>query len=389
MIYLDNAATTQIDPRVKQAMDEWGNFANAGSIHSIGLSAKKEVDKARNSVAKMLNCEPEQIIFTSGGSESNATVMHGVTCLNKHSAIAYSATEHESVRLNAEMSSMKLKMMMPIKIPVSAGSGVVRVGAVDKVLLAHPEIKLVSVMASNNEICAINDIHEIAEHCHEDKVLFHTDCVQAVGTVDLDTQKLDCDFMSLSAHKFHGPKGVGVLYCKDRSTLIPLIAGSNSQEFGLRGGTENVPGIVGLGVAAEIAINERLTDLNHIMHIKSSFYTHLLRNLVAINGKEMLAKTHYNGFSPSDVGKIVSMTFDGVDAQSLVLLLSAKNVYISAGSACNAHSTESSKVLKAIGLDDEQAHNTVRFSFSKFNIEEETVKAAEIVAESVAQLMDC
>lgn len=389
MIYLDNAATTQIDPRVKQAMDEWDNFANAGSIHSIGLSAKKEVDKARNSVANMLNCEPEQIIFTSGGSESNATVMHGVTCLNKHSAIAYSATEHESVRLNAQMSSMKLKMRMPIEIPVFKEGGTVPTGAVDKVLIVNPDIKLVSVMASNNEICATNDIREIAELCHDDKVLFHTDCVQAVGTIDLDTQKLDCDFMSLSAHKFHGPKGVGVLYCKDRSTLIPLIAGSNSQEFGLRGGTENVPGIVGLGVAAEIAINERLTDLNHIMRIKSSFYTHLLGSLVALNGKEMLAKTHYNGFSPSDVGKIVSMTFDGVDAQSLVLLLSAKNVYISAGSACNAHSTESSKVLKAIGLDDEQAHNTVRFSFSKFNTEEEAIKAAEIVAESVVQLMDC
>ena len=389
MIYLDNAATTQIDPRVKHAMDEWDNFANAGSIHSIGLLAKKEIDKARNSVAKMLNCKPEQVIFTSGGSESNATVMHGATCLNKYSAIAYSAVEHESVRLNAEASSSKLKMVMPIEIPVSVGSGIIRVDAIDEVLLENPEIKLVSVMASNNEICSVNDISELAERCHKDKVLFHTDCVQAVETIDLDMQKFGCDFMSLSAHKFHGPKGVGVLYCKDRSTMAPLIAGSSSQEFGLRGGTENVPGIIGLGVAAEIAINEGLTDLDYIMHIKSSFYTHLLGSLVALNGKEMLAKTHYNGFSPSDVGKIVSMTFDGVDAQSLVLLLSAKNVYISAGSACNAHSTESSKVLKAIGLDDEQAHNTVRFSFSKFNTEEEAIKAAEIVAESVVQLMDC
>lgn len=387
MIYLDNAATTQIDPRVRRAMNEWDNFANAGSIHSVGLAAKKEVDKARNSVANMLNCEPEQIIFTSGGSESNATVMHGVTCLNKHSAIAYSAAEHESVRLNAQMSSMKLKMRMPVKIPVFVSGGTVSADIVSHALLVNPDVKLVSVMGANNEICATNDLCEIAEACHDDKVLFHTDCVQAVGTMNLDTKKIGCDFMSLSAHKFHGPKGVGVLYCRDRSTLIPLIAGSNSQEFGLRGGTENVPGIIGFGVAAEIAINERLADLNHIMHIKSSFYTHLLESISAYGGEDVLSKAHYNGFSPDDTGKIVSMTFDGVDAQSLVLLLSAKNVYISAGSACNAHSTESSKVLKAIGLTDEQAHSTVRFSFSKFNTIEEVTSAAEIVAESVVDLL--
>lgn len=386
LIYLDNAATTQVHPDVKAAMDEWQNYANAGSIHRGGMEAKEQIDKARRSVANLLNCADNQVIFTSGGSESNATVLRGHKQLYGSACpgIAFSAVEHESVCGNVGWLSMLCcdKSYITKEVPVS------RYGTVDLDALCSvvddPRIKLVSVMTANNEIPAVNNIAEIAQICHENRIAFHTDAVQAVGTVELDVRQMQCDYMSLSAHKFHGPKGIGVLYCRDKSTLYPLIAGSGSQEFGMRGGTENVSAIIGLGVAAQIAKNEELADIEHITLIKHRFYAHLMKRL-SDSGLGGIA--HYNGFSPMRAGKIISLTFDGVDAQSLVLALSAKSAYISAGSACHAHSSTGSRVLKAIGLTEEQAHSTVRISFSKFNTETEVLQTADIIAETVEQFL--
>lgn len=388
MIYLDNAATTKVDPRVKEAMDAWSGYANAGSVHALGVEAKRQVDKARNVVAEMLNCEPEQVLFTSGGSESNATVFHGLKAMNRWSRFAVSSVEHESVRLNAIMASIRLGAKAPREIPVIPALGTVDLDVLERTLEGDRDIKLVSVMGANNEICASNDICSISDICHAHKVQFHTDCVQAVGTTSIDTDEIGCDFMSLSAHKFHGPKGIGILFCRDKSAIIPLISGGLSQEFGFRGGTENVPAIIGLGVAASIAIIEELVDTNVITRIKLSFYERLLKKLFEIGGEKACKCVHYNGGHITDRGKIVSLRFDGVDSQTLVMLLSGKGVYVSSGSACNAHSSESSKVLLAIGLNDAQAHSTVRFSFSKMNTVEEVERAADVVAQSVMQLMN-
>lgn len=381
MIYLDNAATTCIDPRVKLAMFECECYANPSSIHKEGMKARAYINQARESVADLLNCEPEQVIFTSGGSESNAMVLRGYseTHYIAENMIAISAVEHESVQENAVR--FFPEAVSPIVLPVSS-CGTVLFDDMIRVL-EHENVKLVSVMGTNNEIPSTNCIQEIATICHENGASFHTDCVQAVGEMLLDVQQIGCDFMSLSAHKFHGPKGIGILYCKDKSTLLPGIRGSESQEFGLKGGTENLMGIIGAGKAAKIAKSEHSAIINHIDRIKHRFYSDLMRHLSAMNIQKI---AHSNGFQPHLTSKILSMTFDGVDAQSLVLALSARGVCISAGSACNSNASTSSKVLKAIGLSDEQAHSTVRFSFSKYTSEEDVISAAVIVA-SVVQSM--
>lgn len=251
MIYLDNAATTRLDPAVRQVMSEWENYANAGSIYAVGREARARVEQARAQVAQFLNCNEDQVIFTSGGSESNATVMRGFDIGDFATTIAYSAVEHESVRDNAEYACRLRRARRPHQIPVYLDTGVTSANLVEQILKKDKTTGIVSVMGANNEVSSVNDIYKIGELCDEYGVLFHTDCVQAVGTVPLDVQKVKCDFLSMSAHKFHGPKGVGVLFCRDKSYLHPLIVGSAQQEFGMRAGTENVTGIIGLGAAIQ------------------------------------------------------------------------------------------------------------------------------------------
>lgn len=388
MIYLDNAASTAMDYRVADAMDVSGAFANPSSIHRAGRTAKRKISEARAQFAELLNCNDDQIIFTSGGSESNAMVLRGYKPLYEDRAnkVAYSAVEHDSVSENAIRFPAGI-WANPVVIPVSKYGTV----NIDKLceILEDRTVKLVSVMAANNEIPSTNCIPDIAQICHEYGAALHTDCVQAVGSIDLDVRIMDADFVSLSAHKFYGPKGVGVLYCKDKSTLYPLVSGSGSQEFGLKCGTENVRGIVGAGKAAELIRLEAEADSDRICRIKLHFYDQLSKNLKKLGLADVL---HTNGFAPASMlvagasGKILSLTFDGVDAQSLVLALSAKDVFISAGSACNSDSTVGSHVLKAIGLTEKQAHSTVRISFSKYDSIETATRAAGIIAETVSAL---
>lgn len=375
-IYLDNAASTPMKMEVIEAMDEWLGFANASSIHRVGIEARKQIDSARQSVAKMLNCDPDKIIFTSGGTESNAMVLRGFPTIRK---LALSKYEHESVIENA-MAACNLFDIGYAWIPVGS-NGVVSSSQVNEMLERDHDIELVSVMAANNELGTINNVKDIASVCHNHNAMFHTDCVQAVGSVSLDTKNIDCDYMSLSAHKFHGPKGVGVLYYKD-SPPMPLIAGA--QEGGFRGGTENVAGIIGTGVAAKLAIFEESVTKAYISLIKLAFCAHVREHLKLLFDAE---KARINCDSDTSAGKIVSITFDDIDAQTLVLMMSARNAYISAGSACNSGSTESSHVLKAIGMSDAQAHQTVRISFSALNTLKEVEEAAKILSDCVIDLL--
>lgn len=384
-VYLDNAASTMIHPDVVEAMNEWHGYANAGSPHRVGVEAKKMISQARSHVAEFLNCDDDQVVFTSGGSESNATVMRGhISNFGANAwenCIAVSKVEHESVINNATIAHKSKMFDIPWFVEVES-DGKADIRDLER-LFRTPEtdIRLVSIMAANNEVPAINDVKSFAELCHEHGADFHTDCVQAVGSIDLDTKSIGCDFLSLSAHKFHGPKGVGVLYVRDKSKLVPLIAGGDNQEFGIRGGTENVAGIIGIDVATKKIALEKHVFTEKITCIKHAFY-HAFISFMSLRG--LSEKVHINGDFDDDRTKLLSITIDDVDAQSLVLAMSARDVFISAGSACTSQRTESSHVLKAMGFTDKQAHNTVRVSFSIFNTELEAIYGAMVMAECAA-----
>lgn len=374
MIYLDNAATTKIHPEVLGVMDACANqvFANPGSIHSAGWYAKQLVEEARAQVAKVVRADPQNIIFTSGGSEANALALLGAADHLREAGkthILISSIEHKSV-LNCGRRLTELGFDVEY-IPAT------ETGKIDPNIalsMIRPETGLVSVMKVNNETGVVNEIQRIAEHCHSKGILFHTDCVQAYGKWDINVAETPIDFLSVSAHKLHGPKGVGCLYARDRSILKPLIPGG-SQEFGLRAGTENVQGIVGFGKAAELSQRDPEPDEEY-----RGVYDILLGIKQGLKGI-----CHLNG-APPKFGLICNFRFDGVSGESLVLLLSSKDIMVSAGSACTANSNQPSHVLKAMGLTDEEARSSIRISVTDGLTKEETDKAVEAIVSSVLEL---
>lgn len=382
MIYLDSAATTKIAPEVLAAMmpyltDEYGN---AGTLYGLGRSAAEAVQKAREQVATLFGCTPDHVVFTSGGSESNNTVFkglqHKLTEQGKKHLIV-SAIEHDSVLRAAEALTKDGFYITYIK---PSSDGRISPKAVEAAI--QEDTGLVSVMFTNNETGVTNDINEIGRICRQNEVLFHTDCVQAAGQYPLSVYKNDVDFASISSHKIHGPKGVGALYIREPS-IMPLVCGGSEQEFGLRGGTENVAGIVGLGAAAEIAVVNMQEDIIMVSMAKQKFYMELLHELNEFGVGDTL---HVNGGSAIDPGKAINLRFDGVDAQTLLLMLDSKGVCISAGSACRSHESEPSHVLTAMGLTAEEARSSVRVSFSKYNTVDEAEQAARDMASCVCVL---
>lgn len=383
MIYLDNAATTKILPEILNTMMPYltDNYGNAGSLHKLGRDASNAVEKARQQVADFLNCQPENIIFTSGGSEANNLAIKGIApyLLRKgKTGIATSAVEHDSV-FNA-LRDLK-RGFYPITIPVDrcciCDSTALEdsLGAMSN---SSSPIGLVSVMYANNITGAINNVEKLASIAHNKGAMFHTDCVQAAGFNELDVKKIGCDFLSLSGHKIHAPKGVGALYVKDRSKLSPLISGGSAQEFGLRGGTENVAGIVGFGKACEIANNYRIQNHSIIETCRKEFAKTLYSEF---QNEGMLDILSFNAYEQR--GKIVNFRVDSVDAQVLLLLLDIKGVCVSAGSACQSRESKANKTLLAIGLTEEQARQSIRVSFSKCNVIDEARVAARRIVECV------
>lgn len=382
MIYLDSAATTKIAPEVLAAMmpyltDEYGN---AGTLYGLGRSAAEAVQKAREQVAALFGCTPDHVVFTSGGSESNNTVFkglrHKLTEQGKKHLIV-SAIEHDSVLRAAEALTKDGFYITYIK---PSSDGRISPKAVEAAI--QEDTGLVSVIFTNNETGVTNDINEIGRTCRQNEVLFHTDCVQAAGQYPLSVYKNDVDFASISSHKIHGPKGVGALYMREPS-IMPLVCGGSEQEFGFRGGTENVAGIVGLGAAAEIAVANMQKDIIMVSMAKQKFYMELLHELNEFGIGDTL---HVNGGSAIDPGKAINLRFDGVDAQTLLLMLDSKGVCISAGSACRSHESEPSHVLTAMGLTAEEARSSVRVSFSKYNTVDEAEQAARDMASCVCVL---
>lgn len=387
MIYLDNASTTKIDPAVLDAMLPYlkEEYGNAGTLYALGRRANQAIEKARAQVAEFIGAKPEQIVFTSGGTEANNMVFASLLSFLKASEkthVTTASNEHDSVLKSVRNLCIKHGFDVTY-LPVNK-AGCVELGNVKSAI--REDTGLVSVMYMNNETGSENPVADIGELCTEHGILFHTDCVQAAGCCKLNVDKLHCDFLSLSSHKIHGPKGVGALYVRRRGMCSPLIYGGSSQEFGLRGGTENVAGIVGFGAACAL-MNKQLHEVDiHTSGLKQIFYNRVAYQLKELGVPDIL---HVNGDAVIKHGKTVNLRFDGVDAETLLLMLDARGVCVSAGSACRSHESEPSHVLLAMGIDPEDARNSVRFSFSKMNTEDEVRAAAAIVAECVYGLLNC
>ena len=388
MIYLDNAATTQIAPEVLEAMmpyltDEYGN---AGSLYALGRRAADAVARAREQVADCIGAKPEQIIFTSGGTEANNLVFKGLAPYLKTQDRTHLITtkiEHDSVLNTVKEMCIKHEFdvsYLDVKDVRQVPAGV----AIGLKEIINENTGLVSMMYVNNEIGSVNNVQEACEIAHKHDALFHTDCVQALGDIDIDVMQLGCDFLSMSSHKIHGAKGVGALYAKDPTLLHPLITGGYDQEFSLRGGTENVSGIVGFGKACEMIKQNIQERQSRILSLKQLFLDVLCNTLIEYGLEDL--KCFFNGASPICKGKILNLRFRDIDAQTLVLYLDNKGVCVSAGSACRSRESKPSPVLLAIGLNPEEARNSVRFSFSHYLTDEQVVEAAKITASAIQVL---
>lgn len=394
MIYLDNAATTQISPAVLDAMLPYlkDGYGNAGSLYKLGRDSALAVAKARAQVASLMGAKPEQIIFTSGGSESNSLVFHGLrdylSRIGKKTVVV-SATEHDSVLKAANALRIPLCRDTEMNIKDDFDIRFLRVDPYGEVvlddlkeMLLSSDVGLVSVMYVNNETGAINNVEEVGCLCRKYGALFHTDCVQAAGCHEVNVRNIQCDFASISSHKIHGCKGVGAVFVKDKTVLSPIVYGGAEQEFGLRGGTENVAGIVGFGKAAEIAVQCREDYLKTVTFYKKRF-VHKVFDILRRNRMESIMAV--NG-RLSNEGKTVNIRFDNVDSETLVLMLDTRGICISAGSACRSHESEPSHVLMAMGLSADEARDSVRISFSDFNSTAEVENAADVLAAVVISM---
>lgn len=396
MIYLDNAATTMIASRVLDAMMPYlkEEYGNAGTIYGLGRRAADAISKARKQVADFIGAKPEQIIFTSGGTEANNLAILGcrdyLEQIGKRHIVT-TPTEHDSVlrAINALCKPLRHNDSECIKPEFHTSYlhpnryGYISLIELESLMQCCKDIGLVSVMYVNNEIGTVNPIKATGQLCRKNCTLFLTDCVQAAGNVVLNVDELGCDFMSISSHKIHGPKGIGALYVRDKQYLSPIINGGITQEYGLRGGTENVAAIIGFGEACELTSKGIIEYNKTVLYYKKLFYK-ILRERLAENNLDN--DIRINGTPPEHNGKVLSLTIKDIDAETLVLMMDSKGVCISAGSACTSHESKPSHVLKAIGLSDDDARSTVRISFSEYNEIHEIERAAKLLASCVSTL---
>ncbi len=372
-IYLDNAATTKVSDTALKAMLPYfqQQYGNPSSLYAFGQEANEAITKARETIAKLINCETREIIFTSGGSESDNQAIWSAALLGakkgkKH--IVSTAFEHHAVLHTINRLE---KNGFEITLLDVHENGIVRPEEVASAI--REDTCLVTVMYANNEIGTIQPIKEIGRICRENGVVFHTDAVQAAGHIKIDVKEDNIDMLSLSAHKFHGPKGVGVLYAKKTILLTPLIEGG-AQERRKRAGTENVPAIVGMAVALEEACNNM--DKNNAKITK-------LRDRL-IDGLSSISHGVLNGDRTSRLPGNVSFCFEGIEGESMLLLIDDKGICASSGSACTSGSLDPSHVLLAIGRPHEVAHGSLRLTLSEETTEEEieyTIKAVKEVVE--------
>ena len=373
---MDNAATTTVSPAVLEKMLPYFSecYGNANSIHSTGLDARKALNAARKKVAAALNCNPEEVYFTSGGSESDNWALKGVAFANrkKGNHIITSAIEHHAILHTCEW--LEKQGFEITYVPVDA-DGLVNPADVEAAIT--DKTILISIMAANNEIGTIEPIEEIAKIAHAHHVLFHTDAVQAIGAIPVDVRAIGCDLLSLSGHKFHGPKGVGALYIKQGTRIDNLIHGG-AQERGRRASTENVAGIVGMAEAIELATANIPEKAARISALRDQL----------IDGLTALPYVRLNGHRTKRLPGNVNVSVRFIEGESLLLRLDLAGVAASSGSACTSGSLDPSHVLLAIGLPHEIAHGSVRLTLGRENTDADVDYLLETVPKVVAGLRE-
>ena len=374
-IYLDHAATTPTHPEVVKAMLPFFSdaFGNPSSIYSYGQEAKGAVEEARTKVAELIGARSEEIVFTSGGTEADNLALKGLAYASEHKGnhIITTSIEHHAV---LEACKFLEKRGLEITcLPVDK-YGLVDPADVKKAITA--KTILISVMHANNEVGTIEPVEEIGEIARKAGAYFHTDAVQTVGHIPVNVDKLKVDLLSISGHKFYGPKGVGALYVRKGTKLVPLVHGGEHEKR-RRAGTENVPAIVGLGKAVELAGQEMGREVERLTNLRDK----LIRGLV---GK--IDSVHLNGHPTRRLPNNVNISIDFVEGESILLNLDLEGICASTGSACTSSSLEPSHVLLALGLPPEQAHGSLRFTFGRENTEEDVQRVLEVLPRVVAKL---
>jgi cysteine desulfurase len=378
-IYMDNHATTPMDPRVLEAMLPYFGkvFGNAASRnHQFGWEAEKAVDTAREQIAKLIGCTPKEIIFTSGATESNNLAIKGIAEMyrEKGNHIITQVTEHKAVLDTCK----KLERQgydvtyLPVETDGLVSMEKLKAAITDKTIL-------VTIMFANNEIGVVQPMEEIGKLCHEKGILFHTDAVQAVGKIPVNVQAMNIDVLSLTAHKIYGPKGVGALYVRRRNPRVQITEQINGggHERGMRSGTLNVPGIVGLGAACEIAGAEMETESKRLGE---------LRDYLKDKFENALDYLHVNGNMDHHLPGNLNMSFVHVEGESL--LMGINDIAVSSGSACTSATLEPSYVLKALGLGDDVAHSSIRFGLGRFNTKAEVDYVSDKIIDIVHHLRE-
>ena len=373
-VYLDSNATTPLLPEVFEAMRPYyfEEFGNASSIHHHGQHARAAVERARESVARLLGCRAAEVVFTSGGTEADNLGIFGIVQSGDH--VITSQIEHHAV-LNA-CKRLEQRGVEVTYLRVDA-DGLVDPDDLRGALRANT--KLISIMMANNETGVIQPVEEIGRVAAEEDVYFHTDAVQAAGKVPIDVKQIGCDLLSISGHKFHGPQGTGALYVRRGTLLEPLFFGGN-HERQRRAGTENLPGIIGLGHAAEIA-RHGFED-GSVERIRS------LRDRLESNLLEEIDSAGVNGGDARRVPNTSNIYFDHIEGEAMVIALDLKGLAVSTGAACSSGAIEPSHVLTAMGLSAERARASIRFSIGKHNTEEDIAFALSVVPATIARLRE-
>ena len=385
-IYLDHNATTPVEPEVLDAMLPHfsAEFGNAASIHTTGQRARAAVEIAREQIAALLNARPQEIIFTSGGTESDNHAVFGIVRnapgSTKH--IISTQIEHEAV-LNSCQALEKeggivvgdRKAIEVTYLPVDS-NGLVDPEAVRDAI--RPQTALITVMHANNELGTVQPLEEIGRIAAQNDIFFHTDAVQSAGKIPLDVNALGVDLLAVSGHKFYAPKGIGALYIRGGTRLRQLLYGGHHQR-GFRPGTENVPGIVGLGKAAQLAQRSLAEDAHRVSALRDELERELLGRI---------PHAHANANGAPRTPNTTNITFPGIEGEALIIALDLKGLACSTGAACSSGAVEPSHVLTAIGLCAEDARASIRFSLGRHTTQQEIAAAVEIVPAAVAQLRE-
>ncbi len=376
-VYMDNAATTKLSPDVLNAMMPYLTdiYGNASSVHAFGREAREGVEHARNQVAAAINASPDEIFFTAGGTESDNMAIKGVAhkYAKKGKHIITTAIEHHAVLHTCE--ALEKEGYEVTYLPVDE-DGLISVEQVKAAM--RDDTLLVTVMFANNEVGTIEPIAEIGALCRERNVLFHTDAVQAVCHVPIDVKVMNIDLMSISAHKFHGPKGIGALYCRKGIVLEPVIVGG-AQERKRRAGTENVAGIVGLGAAIERAHKNMSADMARVSALRDKLISGILKNIPYVK---------LNGHPTQRLPQNVNFSIRYIEGESILLMLDINGIAASSGSACTSGSLDPSHVLLAMGIPHEIAHGSLRLTLSDMTTDEEVDYVLETLTKIVKRLRD-